>query len=61
MSKALRSAADFPNLPVPLWLRNAPTKLMRDLGYGNDYEWQPGFMPEQGFFPEQLSGTDFFK
>ena len=60
MSKALRSATDFPNLPVPLWLRNAPTKLMRDLGYNSGYKWQPGFKPEQGFMPEEISGTEFF-
>lgn len=60
MSKALQSASDFPNLPVPLWLRNAPTKLMRDLGYNQGYEWQAGFKGEQSFFPDQLADTDFF-
>lgn len=61
MRKAIQSATDYPNLPVPLWLRNAPTKLMRDLGYNEGYEWKAGFKSkEQSFLPEQLAGTDFF-
>ncbi len=43
MGKALTVAESYPNLPVPLHLRNAPTKLMKDLGYNKGYRWQAGF------------------
>lgn len=52
------------NLPVPLSLRNAPTKLMKDLGYGKEYLYShayPGNFAEQEFLPEAISGTSFFE
>jgi putative ATPase len=61
MSKAISTARDYPDLPVPLQLRNAPTKLMKDLGYNKGYEWQAGFKPGEGFLPNELKGLDFFK
>lgn len=61
MNKALAAAQEFPDLPVPLHLRNAPTKLMKDLGYGNDYKWQAGFKHSEGFLPFELTDTDFFE
>ena len=60
MSKALSSAHDFPDLPVPLHIRNAPTKLMKNLGYGKDYEWQAGYKHDKGFLPEELKDLDVF-
>jgi putative ATPase len=54
MYKAQKLARDFPDAPVPLHLRNAPTKLMKDLGYTQDYEWKAGFEHDKGFLPEQL-------
>ena len=60
MSAALSAARDFPEAPVPLHLRNAPTKLMKDLGYGQDYKWQADFKHAKGFLPEELQGLDFF-
>jgi len=60
MSAALSAAKNQPDLPVPLQLRNAPTKLMKDLGYGKGYEWQAGFKPGEGFLPPELNGVDFF-
>lgn len=60
MNAALQTAKDYPDLPVPLHLRNAPTKLMKDLGYNQGYEWQAGFKPDAGLLPDELSGTDFF-
>lgn len=52
------------DLPVPLHLRNAPTKLMKDLNYGKDYayahQYQGNFV-NQEFLPEQISGHTFFK
>jgi putative ATPase len=60
MGRALAAARDFPEAPVPLQLRNAPTKLMKDLGYNQGYKWQAGFKHEQGFLPDELAGLDFF-
>jgi putative ATPase len=61
MSVALSTARDYPDLPVPLHLRNAPTKLMKDLGYGQGTKWEAGFKHPKGFLPEEIHGTDFFK
>ncbi len=52
------------NLSVPLPLRNAPTKLMKDLGYGEDYKYSHNYsnnFVDQEFFPEELSGTNFYE
>lgn len=54
MYKAKKQVADHPNAKVPLHLRNAPAKLMKDLGYNKGYEWQAGFTPDEGFLPEEL-------
>ena len=54
---------DTTNRPVPLHLRNAPTKLMSEAGYGKDYKYahnyDGGFI-EQEFMPESLSGHTFY-
>ncbi len=47
-------AKRYPDAPVPLHVRNAPTSLMKDLGYGKDYEWQADFKPSQGFLPDDV-------
>lgn len=60
MSRALAAAHDFPEAPVPLHLRNAPTKLMKDLGYNKDYKWEADFKHAKGFLPEELQDLDFF-
>jgi putative ATPase len=60
MNKALAAARDYPDLPVPLHLRNAPTKLMKDLGYGNNYRWQANFQPPKGFLPDELQNLELF-
>lgn len=52
------------DLPVPLHLRNAPTKLMKDLDYGKDYKYAHAYQNnfvEQEFLPEELSGTRFYE
>jgi putative ATPase len=54
MSAALDAARQYPDLPVPMHLRNAPTKLMKELGYGKEYKWQADFKPGQGFLPPEL-------
>jgi putative ATPase len=60
MDRAQRAARDYPDLPVPLHLRNAPTKLMKDLGYGKGAKWQAGFKHPEGFLPDELKKIDFF-
>lgn len=52
------------NLPVPLHLRNAPTKLMKDLDYGKDYKYAhsyEGNFADLEFLPEEISGTQFYE
>ena len=54
---------DTTNRPVPLHLRNAPTKLMGDLGYGAEYKYAhdyAGNFVRQEFLPDSLSGTRFY-
>jgi putative ATPase len=60
MYAAQKAAREYPDVPVPLHLRNAPTKLMKDLGYGKDTKWEAGFKHPQGFMPPELQDTDFF-
>jgi len=60
MTKALKAAKDYPDVPVPLHLRNAPTSLMKDLGYGKGSKWTAGFVHPEGFLPLELQGVDFF-
>ncbi|MCO5274007.1 MAG: replication-associated recombination protein A [Flavobacteriales bacterium] len=52
------------DLAVPIHLRNAPTKLMKELGYGRDYEYShdlPGHHSRQEFMPGTLSGSIFYQ
>lgn len=64
INKALQMVEhDTTNRPVPLHLRNAPTKLMDKLGYGADYKYAHDFagnFVRQEFLPESLSGTRFY-
>lgn len=54
MYEAKDLAKHFPDSPVPLHLRNAPTKLMKDLGYTEGYEWKANFQHEKGFLPDDV-------
>lgn len=54
MNEAKSLAKQFPDAQVPLHIRNAPTKLMKDLGYNEGYEWQANFKPKNGFLPDEL-------
>lgn len=60
MIAAQAAAREHPDLPVPLHLRNAPTPLMKQLGYQKGYKWEAGFTHNQGFLPPELSGSTFF-
>lgn len=60
IGSALELVKNTGNQPVPLHLRNAPTKLMKELGYGADYKYAhsyKGNFVEQDFLPESISGT----
>ncbi len=58
MYKAMQAAKEFPNAQVPLHLRNAPTKLMKDLGYAAGTKWEADFKHPKGFLPEELKNLD---
>lgn len=60
MYAAKAAARDHPDLPVPLHLRNAPTKLMKDLGYQKGYKWEADFKHAGGFLPPDISDLNFF-
>ena len=66
--RAINEAINFVkktgNLPVPLHLRNAPTKLMKDLEYGKNYQYAHSFegnFVKQEFLPSEISGTKFYE
>lgn len=61
MARAKAAAREYPDLPVPLHLRNAPTKLMKDLGYNKGYKWQADFKHEQGFLPPEMKDIHIFE
>lgn len=56
MYAAKELSKQFPDSPVPLHLRNSPTKLMKDLGYTEGYEWKANFKHEKGFLPDEIRG-----
>ena len=63
INQALELVEKTGNLPVPLHLRNAPTKLMDDLGYGHDYLYShdfPNHFVKQQFMPDALQGTQLW-
>lgn len=63
INQALETVEKTGNLPVPLHLRNAPTKLMDELGYGEGYKYAhdfPNHFVEQQFLPDALQGTQFW-
>ncbi len=48
------------NAPVPIWLRNAPTKLMKDLGYGAGQKWEAGFHLDKNYLPDEIKDEKIF-
>jgi putative ATPase len=64
IEQALEDVRTLPNLPVPLHLRNAPTKLMKELGYGAEYQYShdyEGHFVEQQFLPDNLKEKIYYK
>ena len=55
MNEAKALAKQYTDAPVPLHIRNAPTKLMKDLGYGKGYKWQADFKHTKGFLPDEMA------
>jgi putative ATPase len=61
MHNAQKAAKDFPNAQVPLHLRNAPTTLMKDLGYQQEYQWKANFKHRAGFLPPEIAHLSFLQ
>lgn len=62
--KAAKDAKNTSHLGVPIHLRNAPTKFMKEIGYGKDYKYTPDFKGEeakQDYLPKELKGKNYFK
>jgi len=62
-SAALRTARETPGAPVPLHVRNAPTPLMKELGYGRGYVYDPSTeqgVADQRYLPDELAGRRFY-
>lgn len=61
--KAAQDAKATSHLGVPIHLRNAPTKFMKEIGYGKDYKYNPDYDEpvEQDYLPEELKGRDYLK
>ena len=58
--KALDLARKTRGEPVPVWLRNAPTKLMKDLGYGKGQKWEAGFHLDKNYLPDSIKDVKIF-
>ena len=64
IGKAQKLVKETGDLPVPLHIRNAPTKLMKELGYGADYKYahsHEGNFVDQEFLPEEVSNTRLYE
>ncbi|MCW3090457.1 MAG: replication-associated recombination protein [Ferruginibacter sp.] len=64
ISEAMAAVQQHGDLPVPLHIRNAPTKLMKTLNYGKDYAYSHNYennFAAQEYLPRELSGTAFYK
>ncbi|MBR3163977.1 replication-associated recombination protein A [Candidatus Saccharibacteria bacterium] len=59
--KARELAKKTMGLPVPVWLRNAPTKLMKDLGYGKGQKWEAGFHLDKNYLPDEIKDEKIFE
>ncbi len=59
--EAQRVANQTMDLPVPIWLRNAPTKLMKDLGFGAGQKWEAGFHLDKNYLPDEIKDIKILK
>ena len=63
IGEAMSALKEHGDLPVPLHIRNAPTRLMKNLGYGQDYQYShsyEGNFSNQEYLPKEISGTKFY-
>ena len=63
IESAFSDVRNNPLYPVPLHLRNAPTKLMKDIGYGREYKYAHEFQKhfvEENYFPDELKNTQYY-
>ena len=60
MGRAQALAKQYNEAPAPLHVRNAPTKLMKDLGYAKDYKWEADFQHGKGFLPDEIKDKKIF-
>ncbi|MBQ6510907.1 replication-associated recombination protein A [Candidatus Saccharibacteria bacterium] len=58
--KAQQLAHNSMNLPVPIWLRNAPTKLMKNLGFGEGQKWEAGFHLDKNYLPDEIKDEKIY-
>ncbi len=64
IGEALAAVKQYGDLPVPLHIRNAPTKLMKNMGYGKEYQYShsyDGNFSAQEYLPKELSGKAFYQ
>lgn len=64
LGRAKQAVYEFPNEPIPLHLRNAPTKLMKQLGYARNYTWSEKYVGPKNdlsFLPEKLKNKKFYE
>lgn len=59
-SRAKDLAHKSMGLPVPIWLRNAPTKLMKELEFGKGQKWEAGFHMEKNYLPDDIKDQKIF-
>lgn len=59
-NRAKELAAKTRNLPIPLGIRNAPTKLMEDLGYAKGYRWEAGFHHDISYLPDEIKDQKLY-
>ena len=63
IGEALSAVKQHGDLSIPLHIRNAPTRLMKNLGYGKDYQYSHSYennFSQQEYLPKELSGTKFY-
>ena len=59
-NRAKELARNTRNLPIPLGIRNAPTKLMKDLGYAKGYKWEAGFHHDISYLPDEIKDQKIY-